>query len=167
MTDPASPQKPPKFLGLIFLPFVVAGLYFALGGFGVFDLDPKPSVPGWLIGIIGLAFFCAGSSVMIALFAGSTARDGTLPETAPQSLRAVQMLLGGGVVAGLVATAIYVALNPDPQNTTASFTVLGVQLGGDSAPGPQIAFVIGAVISTAIAAAMLMRLFKKWRSATK
>ena len=63
-------RKGGLFLCLFGLPFIGAGGYFALAGFGYIPLHGKANAPLWVIGCVGLAFLAAGLAVSGAGIAG-------------------------------------------------------------------------------------------------
>lgn len=167
MPEHPAPKKPIWIGVCMSLPFIGSGLFFALSGFGILRLGPGAHAPDWLIGMIGLAFFGAGSLLLISSLAGASSRDGSLPRTAPFWLRAASAFIGTGVVLALAVTATWVALNPDPQNTRETITVFGVERISEAASGSEWAFRIGAGVTWCLALFLIMRVWRNLRAPTK
>jgi len=111
MTQP-SPQLSPKakFTGAaIGLVFVAMGFPFVLMALGVFSAKGA-SAPLWVLGAAGMAFVLAGASLALSALAGSTARDGSLPDHAPLALHVLQLALGLGIIAILALAGTWAAL---------------------------------------------------------
>ena len=111
--------------------FVIGGLLICLIAAGVFKPDPRSiHAPLWLIGLIGLAFALAGGTVMLGASVPDAQADGSLPATAPLSLRVTQYLMGLTIVAALAVTGTWVSFGPGERHFTSTVTAFGASSSG-------------------------------------
>ncbi|WP_428528995.1 hypothetical protein [Pseudorhodoplanes sp.] len=122
------------------------------------------NAPLWVLGAAGMAFVLAGASVTLSALAGSTARDGTLPDRAPFALHVLQLALGLGIVAMLALAGTWVALGAGGGFRSA------MSIGGASLSGPanetmaRFVFGFGALVTWAIFVAFAVRGWRKLRA---
>ena len=111
--------------------FVLAGLPILLIGLGVLKPDPAGiHAPLWVIACAGLAFMAAGASVALGAGAGTVARDGGLPATAPWPLRAAQYVASHSVVVMLATIGSWIALGPGEREFTSTVSAFGISSSG-------------------------------------
>jgi hypothetical protein len=96
------------------------GVFLVLTGFELFGRG-SGHAPGWVIMLCGLAFLSAAGSMGLSILGGATARDGSLPDSAPFALRLAQTLLSLGIMVMLSSVASWVAFNPGSAGTGARF----------------------------------------------
>lgn len=128
--------------------FVLAGLGIVLVGAGVLPVNPRDvHAPLWVIGCVGLAFMAAGASVALGTASDTTEADGSLPASAPLSLRLLQYGLGLVVVTGLATVGTWVAFGTGERKFKSSISAFGVSHSGagDEWIG-RIIFGVGAVL---------------------
>jgi hypothetical protein len=125
---------------------VVSGLLIGLIAIGIFKPDPKSiHAPLWVIGLAGMAFALAGSSIMLGVCANAQA-DGSLPVTAPLLARIAQYLMGLTIVGALAAVGTWVSFGPGERSFTSTISLFGYANGGagDETVG-RIVFGFGAI----------------------
>ena len=129
--------------------YFFAALVAAIGGFLVltgFELFGRSgNAPGWVIMLGGLAFLSAAGSMALSIIGGATARDGSLPDSAPFALRLTQTLLSLGIMVLLSSVATWVAFNP----------------GNAASMGHRLAFGAGAVLCWLISLGFTIRAIRR------
>lgn len=146
-----SDQTKGNLAGLLFVALIAAiGSYIVYAGLGKLGRSPNDA-PGWVMVAAGGAFvFAAASLAMNAIgwfcFGAVAGRDGALNDSAPASLRLVQMLLSLGIVALLATVASWVALNP-----------------GEGSAARRVVFGLGAVMTWGIFFGAAIWKFRKLR----
>jgi hypothetical protein len=129
-----------------------AGLYFVLVGFGLLPPPSHSNAPGWVIACCGIAFFAAGSSVLVRALFGVDEPQQDLPERAPRLLRAIYNFAGVGAAAALAAVGTWVAFGAGERHFTMSGPISGPLGDGIG----RAIFGIGAVL-TWLAVALIAR----------
>ena len=127
--------------------------------------DPAPSWMGWLV---GLMFVSAGLIVIArAIWGGANETDGTLPSSAPWPLRAINDLLGTGIVCGLATLFTWVAFGPGPRHF--SMGIDGLFFAGSHSGDTmgRVAFGFFAILGWLIAALSIRATLRRWRQPAK
>lgn len=108
MAEPNAPSKDRTTLGV----GVVAsafGLYLCLVGIGLLPPPSRINGPVWLAAAAGLAFLCAGVSVVVRGLLCVKDHDGELPRNAPLAMQVVYWLSGLIAAASLASIGTWVA----------------------------------------------------------
>jgi hypothetical protein len=155
----------PNIVGAVFgLLFAAIGLPFVLMATGILP-SPGANAPLWVLGATGAAFVFAGASVTLSALAGSTARDGSLPASAPFALQLLQVLLGLSIIATLALTGTWAALGAGG-GFRSSASVAGATLSGrPNETLARVVFGFGALTTWAIFAVFAVRGWRKLRAA--
>jgi hypothetical protein len=135
----------PKAMIAIGMVAAAAGLYFMLVGAGVLPIPGGPGNlhgPLWILLCAGLAFFLAGSAVVLHGI-GRANDQGEFPADAPSWLRVVQYLIGVAVFACFGAIGSWIAFGPGERAFSGSLPFFS---GEVNAAIGRTAFGIGAVI---------------------
>jgi hypothetical protein len=86
------------------------GLYLCMIGIGALPPPSRINGPVWLAAAAGLAFLCAGVSVVVRGLLCVDDHDGELPQSAPPMLQIVYWLSGLIAAAALALIGTWVAL---------------------------------------------------------
>lgn len=107
----AERQAPPKDRTALGVGFVATafGLYMVLVGAGLLPPPSRINGPVWLAAAAGLAFLCAGASVLVRALLCVKDHDGELPHNAPLALQIVYWLSGLIATAALASIGTWIA----------------------------------------------------------
>lgn len=147
-------------LGLV---FIAAGTFVVLLPVGaVPGVEPSLQAPSWVGVCAGLMFALCGGAIIIGYaVAGGAGPDGDLLPGTPRWVRAVQYLLGLGIVGALAAIATWIAVGPGPRAFTLTIPFVG-RGPGDETVG-RVVFGAGAVLMWAFLVVFLAVGFRRLR----
>ncbi len=137
------------------------GLYLCLVGFDVLPIPSRINGPLWLATVAGLAFLCAGLSVIIRGLLGMNDQTTELPQSTPIWMQAVYWLSAVTAAAALASVGTWVALGYGDRHISISGPMTG-PVGEDVG---RTVFGIGAIITwllvIALAHAGIKKIFEK------